>query len=333
MSPAGPGTADGGAGGAGAGGAGGAQSQHISTELVRTLWPMLEAVPGRMGGSPEVMRQLFLLVGKLLTSLRMVLARQVHIPTLLKMIMDSYDKHQYPCCLDIMTTAVEVYGSADEAVEHFRALLGRASTRTFTVVQAAARPGEVPQLVRSYFELLFRFLLFCPAGLLASTELDTALRLAVACVGAADLERESARAVLVFLGQLAGRCGGQLDRYKGEVEAALAPHGEALTRLMFAALAGASPSLLWPNLIDALYALLRAFSEPQHQGVSQQWVFGALRDDKVCDALSEEERQHVLDAVFRLLNDSRSRFKALMLDLAKICHNEMTKDGLLAYFL
>ncbi|CAN0184108.1 unnamed protein product, partial [Ectocarpus sp. 8 AP-2014] len=80
MSPAGPVAADGGAGGAGPGGAGaggagaGAQSQHISTELVRTLWPMLEAVPGRMGGSPEVMRQLFLLVGKLLTSLRMVLA-------------------------------------------------------------------------------------------------------------------------------------------------------------------------------------------------------------------------------------------------------------------
>ncbi len=41
----------------------------------------------------------------------------------------------------------------------------------------------------------------------------------------------------------------------------------------------------------------------------------------------------MMDAVFRLLNDSRSRFKALMLDLAKICHNEMTKDGLLAYFL
>lgn len=41
----------------------------------------------------------------------------------------------------------------------------------------------------------------------------------------------------------------------------------------------------------------------------------------------------MMDAVLRLLDDSRSRFKALMLDLAKICHNEMTKDGLLAYFL
>lgn len=84
---------------------------------------------------------------------------------------------------------------------------------------------------------MFRFLLFCPAALFGSAELETALQLAVACVGASDLERESARAVLVFLGQLAGRCGGQLDRYQGEVEAALAPHGEALTRLMFAALA------------------------------------------------------------------------------------------------
>lgn len=57
------------------------------------------------------------------------------------------------------------------------------------------------------------------------------------------------------------------------------------------AVQGASPSLLWPNLIDALYALLRAFSEPQHQGVSRQWVFGALRDDQVCATLGEEVRK------------------------------------------
>lgn len=139
------------------GGAGG-QPPHMSTELVRTLWPMLEAAPGRMGPSPEVMRQLFLLVGKLLTSLRMVLARQVHIPTLLKMIMDSYDKHQYPCCLDIMTTAVEVYGAADEATEHFRALLGRASTRTFTTVQVGDETRlifGVPRRCVSYVALFF----------------------------------------------------------------------------------------------------------------------------------------------------------------------------------
>lgn len=43
--------------------------------------------------------------------------------------------------------------------------------------------------------------------------------------------------MLVFVGQLAGRCNGHLDRYKGEVEASLAAHGEGLTQLMFAALA------------------------------------------------------------------------------------------------
>ena len=59
------------------------------------------------------------------------------------------------------------------------------------------------------------------------------------------------------------------------------PHCDALyvrvtaTALLFQ---GASPSLLWPNLIDALYALLRAFSDPQHLGMSHQWVYGALRD-------------------------------------------------------
>lgn len=51
------------------------------------------------------------------------------------MIMDCYDERQYSCCLDVMTTAVEVYGGADEAAEHFRAILGQASARTFTTVQ------------------------------------------------------------------------------------------------------------------------------------------------------------------------------------------------------
>lgn len=107
----------------------------------------------------------------------------------------------------------------------------------FFLFQAASRPGEVPQVIRAYFELLYRFLLFCPAALVGSPELDTALQLALACVGGLDMDRESARAVLFFVGQLAGRCMGQLDRYRGEVEAALAAHGEGLTRLMFAALA------------------------------------------------------------------------------------------------
>lgn len=54
------------------------------------------------------------------------------------MIMDCYDERQYPCCLDIMTTAVEVYGGADEAVEHFQGLLARASVRTFSTVQVSS---------------------------------------------------------------------------------------------------------------------------------------------------------------------------------------------------
>lgn len=56
---------------------GSGEPPHLSAELVRTLWPMLEAVPKRLGGSPEIAKQLFMLLGKMLTSLRMVLARQV----------------------------------------------------------------------------------------------------------------------------------------------------------------------------------------------------------------------------------------------------------------
>lgn len=59
------------------------------------------------------------------------------------MIIDCYDERQYSCCLDIMTTTVEVYGGADEAMEHFRALLGRASARTFATVQVKGARGAI----------------------------------------------------------------------------------------------------------------------------------------------------------------------------------------------
>lgn len=64
---------------------------------------------------------------------------KVHIPNLLKMIMDCYDERQYSYCLDMMTTTVEVYGGADEsAVGHFRGMIVRASARTFSVVQVTS---------------------------------------------------------------------------------------------------------------------------------------------------------------------------------------------------
>lgn len=81
---------------------------------------------------------------------------------------------------------------------------------------------------------------------------------------------------------------------------------------------------LFSTLSLSLSLLISSFTSP-HLPLSFNPDRAALR--------LLQERQHVMDAVFRLLSDSRSRFKALMLDLAKICHNEMTKDGLLAYFL
>lgn len=65
------------------------------------------------------------------------------------MIMDCYDERQYPCCLDIMTTAVEVYGGENEAEDHFSALLARASVRTFSTVQVPKNEQHTP------FERLF----------------------------------------------------------------------------------------------------------------------------------------------------------------------------------
>ncbi|CAM9851993.1 unnamed protein product, partial [Phaeothamnion confervicola] len=92
------------------GAAGGDGSRHASAELLRNLWPLLEACASRLCNNEETMTQLFALISKMLMSLRDVLGTQVHVPTLLNMATNCFDARRFPCCLDCMATAVEVYG-------------------------------------------------------------------------------------------------------------------------------------------------------------------------------------------------------------------------------
>ncbi|KAG5177666.1 armadillo-type protein [Tribonema minus] len=313
---------------------GGGSGAHACAELLQSLRPLVDAVAGRCQGSEEVMAQLFLLVGKALSSLRSLPALQAHIPAFLNIMLD-----HYPCCLECMGTAVEVYsGESAQVVEHFGQLLARVCAETFTYFQGR-HPGAEPQLVAAFFTLAYRYLLFAPAALLQGRDLATILDLAVACLdvggggSGTTQERESARAVAIFVGHLAQRCSGKLDAYSQQIDAVLVDRGGALVRLILVGLARAAPSMLWPNLIDCLHAILHQYLKGAHKAACQTWVQAPVCDPSLTEALAPDDRQQVMQAILRLAVQNRQQFKALMLDFAKICHHEMTTDGLLAYYI
>ncbi|CAN0398829.1 unnamed protein product, partial [Phaeothamnion confervicola] len=68
--------------------------------------------------------------------------------------------------------------------------------------QRLGAPAECPQLVRALFELFQRCLIYCPAALAHSRQVDNLLRAAIACLAGPSLERDSTRAALTFVTQL-----------------------------------------------------------------------------------------------------------------------------------
>ncbi|CAM9684349.1 unnamed protein product [Chrysoparadoxa australica] len=303
---------------------------HIALDLLSRLWPLLEAAAQRMAADEQVVISLFTLMGKMFTSLRETLARQVHVPTLLKVATDCFESHKYPCCLDCLSSAVEVYGA--EAAPHFQQIMTMVTKQTFARVQEHSHPGECPHLIKAFYDLAARFCMFCPVGLIHCGELGGILQLGLECLRPQNLERYSTCSVLMLITQLANQSQVKLQAFKSEVDAALVAIGPSLTHLILTLLAGSAPSLVWPTLIDCIYALLSQVGASQG-GIGHSWVFNALAADGVCPALTEEDRRRVMEAVMRLTGENKRRFKALMLDFAKICHHEMTADGLLAYLM
>ena len=104
-------------------------------------------------------------------------------------------------------------------------------------------------------------------------------------------------------------------------------HGAAACREAIRVLAGPAPSQLRPALSECLHAV--AAAAPSSNAVA--WLGDALGDDALFDAkLPGGERRRVHAALCALVAQ-KPRFKALVVDLAKISNGETSLDAILAY--
>ncbi|KAF0685925.1 Aste57867_22242 [Aphanomyces stellatus] len=220
---------------------------------------------------------------------------------------------------------VELYGAAaPHFVTPMIVHIGRAVMAHCHTVPS---PTHVPDLIRVYFELAQRCVIFSPASLFDDAATFVAsVHLAVACLSSLA-HREALRAVVVYVNYLVTkRDGPTLAPFRALLDGALvdqkAPFAFALVQLVTAT----CPSTVLAAVTTLFFHVLSTY------GAMHAAVWEALV--AIESPLTVEDKRAVHSCWIRLTTDYAERkFAALMKDYAKVCRKEMPTEQLIDYFV
>uniref|UniRef100_M4BE01 Exportin-1/Importin-beta-like domain-containing protein n=1 Tax=Hyaloperonospora arabidopsidis (strain Emoy2) TaxID=559515 RepID=M4BE01_HYAAE len=306
-----------------------AGGKAVTAWAAQQIYPHLEPIVQQLDADETVMTALFELYGWYLQSLREQMAPQLGgIATLIVRV---FQKLHCMAPLECASAAIDVFGKEAnaEVTDSFRGLLGALSRSAFQFFTAHSL-AERPKVLQSFFELGYRFLLFCPAAVLTAAEFPVLIELGLACLGNQD--RASTNAVLVFLTFLLNENTTKLAPFTAVINARVldASQTEKWLDGLINALASTSPSTLYESMSKLLYALLTSFTGNKH--VRATLVQSLTRDALGVGALRPEDRQQVLHLWLSLTAQpsrySERRFRGLCSDFAKVCRKELTVDAL-----
>jgi hypothetical protein len=309
------------------------------SEIMTELWPFLEKASSRAAHFEVVLSKVLAIHEQLLKNLPDLVSP--HFQQTIKYVVDAFDRTKNASALGYINSAVE--GSGSSNVESFRELLAHISSSIFTYISSEKHVHECTDLIRAFFELNQRYILYCPAALISCPQFASTVSCAVECLTACQGERESTRATFNFLGQLFGwralRLSGEsLNTFQTAshlVDEQIALHGARIAQTCMATLLG-GPQMLWPSSTDCLFAVVTStvswvVPEDPASNMAQQWMYQANPGS------SQPEVYHqVVGILLGLARDgpkNKPKAKMLLTDYCKICKGEMTVDALVSYSL
>ncbi|CAB9496413.1 expressed unknown protein [Seminavis robusta] len=314
------------------------------SDVIASVWPVLDKAAQRVPQFEFLLDPLLSVHEQLLRTASNFVSP--YFEQTIQFVVQVFEAYKHPSSLEYVSGAVETFGATN--VDSFRQLLNHVSLILFSYISSGRRPHECPDLIRSYFETLKRYVIYCPSGLLGCEQFTTICKVSLEFLVTCHGEKESTRAILNFLTQLYGWRLSRLDNVataaleanNGLIDEQLAQHGSGITRACVGGLLG-GPTMLWPAYADCLFAVFsvvvtRQAAPPDGQSdsttVAHQWMFEAQQGS----TLPAETYSHVVSILTSLArNGSKSKSKAKMLltDFAKIAKGEMTTDALVSYSL
>uniref|UniRef100_H3HE26 Importin N-terminal domain-containing protein n=1 Tax=Phytophthora ramorum TaxID=164328 RepID=H3HE26_PHYRM len=306
-----------------------AGGKAVTTWAGQQIWPYMDSIAPRFEGDEAVMTALFELYGWCLQSLRQEMAPQL--AGIATVIVRVFEQRRFVAPLECASVAVDVFGREESAeiIGSFRGLMGALSQSAFQFFTTHSL-AESPEVLRSFFELAYRFLLFCPAAMLTAAEFPVLIELSLACLGNQD--RASTNSVLVFLTFLLNESTEKLAPFTATINAVILDGSQTEKWLdsLVGALASKSPSVLYDSLSKLFFALLSSYAS--NERVQAALMQSLTRDALGVAELRPEDRQQVLRLWLSLATQpsrySERRFRGLCSDFAKVCRKEMTADSL-----
>ena len=248
-----------------------------------------------------------------------------HLPYTMSRVNAAFAMSHNPACLDYYTVAVESMGSSN--VDSFLRLLDQVANEVFETLSKYS-PAALPGLVKSFFDLNQRYLLFCPVALATCPQFSAICHCAVQCLEACGGERESSRSILNFLTKLFGwrslPGSTTLPSYAQVLDDELARLGAQTVSLCIATLLSGSQALSSPST-DCIVAVV-SITDPQKSAL---WLQSA------CLQCPRELVEQVIQLLLRFARDgsSKSRAKMLLVDFSMVQKGEIPKESLVGYSL
>jgi hypothetical protein len=309
-------------------------SDVLLADTVKSVLPFIESLSQQLAHVNVIESHALVIYEQLLRNAPRIM--EPHLEATVKYVFGSFERTKQQQALSCLSQVVELYGTS--SIESFQNLLTQLSGIIFKFVDNAQTLLDSASLMRSFFELVERYILYCPMGLILSQQFPSIVSCAVHCLEAFQGEREATRACLNVLGKLYGwrslrlspTCRECFVSASASVDRLLIEHGLRTTQSCMDILLG-GPQVLWPACTDCTYAIVLTASnwpapgDPQ-SSIAQQWMQAAHVDNMVYD--------QVVVLLLQLTREgprNKSKVKMLLTDFCKIYKGEMTTDALAVY--
>lgn len=324
--------------------------------LTTLLWPILEATSLRTSQYEMLLDPLINIHYQMLRNNAEYVAPVLQ--QTINFVVSVFQVHKHTKALDYIAQVIEAFGTtSNDNMDSFKELLNHVSVIVLEYVSTEKRPHECPDIIRSYFEMIQRYVLYAPAAMISSQQYANVIGFAVDCLTSCRGERESTRSALIFLSQLFGWrlvrfCEAStlaLQQLSGLVDEQLAQVGRVVTQKCVEGLL-TGPTMLSPAYADCLFAIMHVTvtqhtenypheNPPGHHHqnqnistVAHQWMFAAYQTIN----FPHETYELVVTILIGLARNglqSKPKAKMLLSDFVKISKGEMGKDALISYSL
>jgi hypothetical protein len=331
---------------------------HVLSDVLNKAWPVLNDISNQVAcrSNESVLSALLEVHSQLLSAVPALIGPYFN--DMVSFVVRAYEETFTPSALDYVSAAVESFGSEQSPLtaaagfddttkdNMFNQLLAHLSRCTFKYVNQEKQPNECPQLISALFNMVQRYLLFCPNCLTQCPEFATLFSLAVACLTECKGEVQSTRSALIFLSQLIGWKQLHLPKSKlvaleqsaSCIDNLLGRYGENIIKACFEGMSG--PQMLSPNFSECAFTILLRVAEItpiiDESSMLHRWLHSAIIENTSQNVITTD----IGVAIIKLLCDfareggkSKPMAKMLLMDYGKICKGETGKDALLAYSL